>query len=517
MKRYFSVYCFCLFFCSCSILRAQSGVSVSGIVADSLSGEPIAYASAVLQGSNAGTMTDSDGSFYIKNNTGRDTLTVNSLGYNTKKIALKKNNHNDNLKILLVPNSYQLNEVVVKPHREKYSKKNNPAVDLIKQVIARKDSNRMENHPQYKVDIYEKLTFSLDYSTSPIEKGKITNPFSFLKNHIDTSEFNGKPVITLSVREKLSEYYYQKQPLKEKSVTLARRHEGVDKPFDQNDLLTTNINDILKDINIFDNNIKFLLGEFVSPLSSTLATSYYRYYILDTIDVAGEQCINLAFIPFNPQSYGFTGQLCITLDGRFAVKKAMLNTPKDINLNWVGQLRIIQEFTQLEDSTLALHSDHYSGNFYPVKGVQELYAHRSRRFSHYDFSPPEIDTIFNSAEKMVEMPDATLKTDSFWLQKRTIPMSEKEASIGVIISELNKKAGFNIFSKCLEILTNGFIPLSFDVTKNRFDFGPNSALIGNNYVEGLRLRLGGMTTANFSKHWFLSGYAAIGFNDKKLK
>ncbi|MDR2824170.1 MAG: DUF5686 and carboxypeptidase regulatory-like domain-containing protein [Prevotellaceae bacterium] len=508
---------FCFLILGISTLNAQNSVSAAGIVSDSLTNEPIAYASIVFEGTNVGTMSDGKGAFYIKNNAGRYLLTVSFLGYKTKNIILQKNSRNDDLKIMLVPDSYQLNEVVVKPKREKYSKKNNPAVDLIKNVIAHKNDNRIESRPQYGVEIYEKLTFSIDYFNFDIEKSKMLNRLSFLKNYIDTSELKGKPVLTLSVREKLSEYYYKKHPFSEKNITIARRHEGVDKPFDQNDLLSANLDEILKDINIFDNNIKFLLGDFVSPLSSALATTYYKYYILDTIDVAGEQCINLAFVPFNSESYGFTGQLYITLDGRFAVKKALLNTPKNINLNWVDQLRIIQEFTQLEDSVWALQTEHYFGNFYPMKGIQELYAHRLRQFSRYNFSPPQIDTIFNSAGKTLEMPDAAEKSDEFWLTRRTVPLSEKEANIGAMLNELGKKTGFNVFSKCLEILATGFIPTNFDSKKNKFDIGPNEALIGSNYVEGFRLRLGGMTTANLSKHWFLSGYAAFGFKDKKLK
>ena len=505
-----------IFFFVTESLQGQN-VSADGTVTDSVTGELIAYASVVFEGTSVGTMTDRNGNFYIRNSVGKRTLTISFLGYKTKKIILNSGNQNNDLTISLVPDSYELTEVTVRPKREKYSKKNNPAVDLIKQVIAHKNDNRIEKYDNYSAEIYEKLTFSIDYFNFDIEKSKLFKRLSFLKNYVDTSELKGKPVLTVSVREKLSDYYYQKQPLKEKSVTIARRHEGLDKPFDQNDLLSANIDAILQDVNIFDNNIKFLLGDFVSPLSSSLATAYYKYYILDTIDVAGQQCVNLAFVPFNSESYGFTGQLYITLDGHFAVKKALLNTPKNINLNWVDQLRIVQEFTQFSDSTWALSQEDYFGNFYPVKGVQELYGHRVRKFSNYNFAPPNFDTIFNTAGKTIEMPDATAKPDSFWIARRPVPLSEKEDDIVLMLNELYKRSGFYAFSKIIEILSNDFIPTNFDNSKNIFDIGPNDALWGNNYVEGFRLRLGGMTTANLSNHWFLSGYASFGFKDKKLK
>ena len=325
-------------------LFAQQPVSVSGIVKDSITGEALPFVSVYFDGSTIGAMTDDNGAFSLSNNQGYYKLSAVYLGYDTKTIELKPGSTTDNLTILLKPTAYEISEVVVKPKRERYSRKNNPAVELIRQVIAHKDDNRIESKPEYQTEIYEKLSLSLDDFNPNLDKNKFLRKFKFIKNYLDTSEFNGKPILTVSVRENLSDFYYRKSPKTEKTIVKAKRMQGVDKAIDDGGGITSNLEEIFKSVNIFDNNITILLNRFVSPLSSTLATTYYHYYIMDTLDVEGDRCVDLAFVPANSESYGFTGRLYIMLDGSYAVKKVRLDTPANINLNWVDKLRIEQAF-----------------------------------------------------------------------------------------------------------------------------------------------------------------------------
>ena len=289
------------------------------------------------------------------------------MGYDTKTIELKPGSTTDNLTILLKPTAYEISEVVVKPKRERYSRKNNPAVELIRQVIAHKDDNRIESKPEYQTEIYEKLSLSLDDFNPNLDKNKFLRKFKFIKNYLDTSEFNGKPILTVSVRENLSDFYYRKSPKTEKTIVKAKRMQGVDKAIDDGGGITSNLEEIFKSVNIFDNNITILLNRFVSPLSSTLATTYYHYYIMDTLDVEGDRCVDLAFVPANSESYGFTGRLYIMLDGSYAVKKVRLDTPANINLNWVDKLRIEQAFKQMPDSTWVIDRENtYARTLMPI-------------------------------------------------------------------------------------------------------------------------------------------------------
>ena len=497
--------------------HAQSFTSASGIVKDSITGEPLPFVSVYFDGSTIGAMTDDNGTFTLQNNQGYTKLAAASLGYDTKFIDLKPGKKNDNLELLLKPTAFEISEVVVKPKREKYTRKDNPAVELIKKVIAHKNDNRIEAKPEYQTEVYEKLSLSLDNFNPNLDKNKFLKKFKFIKNYLDTSEFNGKPILTVSVRENLSDFYYRKSPKAEKTIVRAKRMQGIDKTLDDGGGITSNLEEIFKSINIFDNNIPILLNRFVSPLSSTLATTYYHYYIMDTLDVEGDKCVDLAFVPANSESYGFTGRLYITLDGNYAVKKVLLNTPANINLNWVDKLRIEQEFKQMPDSTWVLDQENTFVNFYVVKGTQQLYAHQLRNYDNYNFNVQNADSVFGLLGALHVLPEATAQPDTFWTHNRPIPLKEKEDALKDLLGQLRKVPAFNAIIKTAEILITGYIPTANDKKVTKFDFGPMNTTFSANHLEGFRMRVGGMTTANLNPYWFASGYLAYGTNDRKIK
>ena len=497
--------------------HAQSFTSASGIVKDSITGEPLPFVSVYFDGSTIGAMTDDNGTFTLQNNQGYTKLAAASLGYDTKFIDLKPGKKNDNLEVLLKPTAFEISEVVVKPKREKYTRKDNPAVELIKKVIAHKNDNRIEAKPEYQTEVYEKLSLSLDNFNPNLDKNKFLKKFKFIKNYLDTSEFNGKPILTVSVRENLSDFYYRKSPKAEKTIVRAKRMQGIDKTLDDGGGITSNLEEIFKSINIFDNNIPILLNRFVSPLSSTLATTYYHYYIMDTLDVGEDKCVDLAFVPANSESYGFTGRLYITLDGNYAVKKVLLNTPANINLNWVDKLRIEQEFKQMPDSTWVLDQENTFVNFYVVKGTQQLYAHQLRNYDNYNFNVQNADSVFGLLGALHVLPEATAQPDTFWTHNRPIPLKEKEDALKDLLGQLRKVPAFNAIIKTAEILITGYIPTANDKKVTKFDFGPMNTTFSANHLEGFRMRVGGMTTANLNPYWFASGYLAYGTNDRKIK
>ena len=398
-----------------AVLYAQSMTSASGIVKDSITGEPLAFVSVYFDGSTIGAMTDDNGAFALQNDKGYNKLAVASLGYDTKILDLKTGQKNDGLTIDLRPTAFEISEVIVKPKREKYSRKDNPAVELIKKVIEHKNDNRIEAKDEYQTEVYEKLSLSLDDFNPDFEKNKFMKKFKFIKNYLDSSEFNGKPILTLSVRETIADRYYRKHPKTEKTIVKGKRMQGVDQTLDDGGGITSNLEEIFQGINIFDNNINILLNRFVSPLSSTLATSYYKYYIMDTLDIGGDKCVDLAFVPVNSQSYGFTGRLYITLDGNYALKKFLLNTPANINLNWVDKLRIEQEFERMPDSTWVVKNENTYVNFYLVKGAQQLYAHQLRNYDKYNFNieQAKADSVFNLLGSLHTLPVAIEQPDTF--------------------------------------------------------------------------------------------------------
>ncbi len=513
--KYIIVLTVLLLTCDVSI-TAQVLTSVAGTVLDSISEKPLPFVSVRFEGSKTGTITDENGKFRLKSNKDYNKVVFSALNYASKKIMLTSGKNNDETICMLAPKGYTLNELVVKSKKDKYRRKGNPAVELARKVIAHKDENRIESKDGYQAEIYDKLTLSLD-DFHPNYNKKFYHKFQFLKNYTDTSKFDGKPILTVSVRESLSDYYFRKKPKSEKTIIKAKRLQGVDETLDDDGTISANLDEIFKPVNVFDNDIPILLNRFVSPLSSLLAIEYYKYYISDTLEVGDEKCTDLTFVPVNCESYGFTGHLYITQDGHYAVKKVILTIPAKINLNWVDRFRIEEEYHRTVDGTWALGKTDTYINFCIVKGTKKLYAHKLRSYSKYQYDQQAADSVFKLAGDTRTLPFAAVRPIAYWVENRHVPLLAKESAIDDMLAQCRKVPIFNAIIKTAEILLGGGYIQTSDNNKSKFDLGPMYSSITGNRIEGMRLRLGGMTTANLSPYWFASGYLAYGTSDKKWK
>lgn len=489
-----------------------------GVIIDAETGETLPFVQLYFMGTTIGTTSDMDGQFAVKNNQGLITLTIQMIGYKTEILTLTANKIQRDMVIKLQPDIYGLQDIVVTPKsakKERYKRKGNPAVELIKNVIAHKDSNRIEHAGNYQVDTYEKLIMALDKFDVDFEKNAFNKKFAFLQQYIDTAQFDATPVLTISLRETLAKEYYQDK--KHLRYVEAKRMQGVDKILDQEGL-STNLDAMFTRMNIFDNDIELMLNRFVSPLSSSMAVSYYRYYIMDTIMVDGTSCIDLAFVPVNSQSYGFTGHLYVVNDSSYALKKYAINVPPHINMNFVSDLSIEQEFERLPSGEWTPKELHNYVRFYLFKKMRQVYAHQTVKYSDYQLGATPPDTLFQGMNAdMVEATNARKYTHNQWTQMRPQPLTGKEAFIDSIMIELRRIPSFNAVIKTVEIVGSGYAATNKDRNKSYFDFGPLWNTISHNSLEGVRLRVGGMTTANLHNRWFMNGYIALGCKDLRVK
>ncbi|MDR2533220.1 MAG: DUF5686 and carboxypeptidase regulatory-like domain-containing protein [Tannerellaceae bacterium] len=495
----------------------QGAKEVRGFVIDSLSGEPLANASLRIEGTSYAATTDDSGAFVLRcEGLPGERAYVRHIGYALREVPVRGGE--SSLRILLVPEAVELGGVVVRPKRSRYARRNNPAVDLIRRAIERKDYNRIEAAAQYKTAIYDRLTLGFAKTDTAIEDDILVRRLPFIRSYLDTSALTGNPALTLSVREQMSDYYYRRSPRSAKTVVRAVRREGLDRMLDDSGIIAGNFDEILKGVNIFDNDVNILLNRFVSPLSSALAVAYYKYFILDTLNVGSDRCVMLGFAPFNSESYAFTGYLYIVLDGTYAVRKAQLNVPRHINLNWVRRLRIEVEYARVDgDSLWAPRQEDLFADFMAMPGATELYAHRVRRFGPVDRAPKDADSVFALIGPVHISAGSGRRDDRYWSNARPVPLREKERAIGALQARLDSVALYRIATRTLGILIADYVPSHAKKDNSRFDFGPISSTYSSNYVEGPRFRIGGMTTAGLSPSLFASGYAAYGLADRKVK
>ncbi len=156
------------------------------MVTDSLTGEGLPYAAVVLKGSNVKTATDIDGRFSLSVPNRKGILQVSYMGYVTRDIPIMPQGRRINLSVPMSSADIALDEVTVKPKRERYRKRGNPAVDFVRRVIESRDAGDPKAHDFYSYDHYEKIFFAKnDYTFKPKTDGK-KGKFDFLEEFVDT-------------------------------------------------------------------------------------------------------------------------------------------------------------------------------------------------------------------------------------------------------------------------------------------------------------------------------------------
>lgn len=492
-------------------------IMIKGVVTDSITGERLPYVSLIIKGTTIGAASDGDGNFSFPVPPAvTGILEVSYVGYDMKRIELVPGKDYD-LKIRLAPNVVLLDEVLVKPKKEKYTKKENPAVAFVKHVIALREEHSPQRHDYFRYDQYGKMIFAMnDYQPKPKKEGK-NGRFDFLTEYIDTLEA-GTTILPISEKEKVETVYYRKKPKSEKRIVKGNKSSGVDEVFSR-DGVQQFLEEVFREVDIFQNDIPLFLQRFVSPLSA-IGPNYYKYYLLDTLEVNGQKCADLGFVPFNSETFGFTGHLYVTLDSTYFVQKAVLNVPKDINLNFVSRMTIEQIFKRAPDSTRIIMKDDISVNFKLNEKSRGMYARRLNIYSNHSFEKPDAEEalVFQESAPVITLKEAYRQPEEFWVGNRPEEGIRKNPkSVKQLMARLRAVPIFYVTEKVVSTLVSGYIPTNKDPLKNRFEFGPMNSTLSGNSIEGARFRVGGTTTPSLSKHWFFDGYMAYGTKDRKLK
>lgn len=530
MQRFKLYILFLLLVVFASASAQEKITSLSGVVVDADTGEPLPFVQLYFikptsEGSlntQYGTTSDLDGNFSLSNPAGYTTVNFQMVGYKTEMYTLRQGQQRKNIKIKLKPDIYNLQDIVVTPkHRkQEYRRKGNPAVELIKNVIAHKDSLTPRTREQYTASTYHRQSFALDNFAPNFNKG-FWKEVDFIRKYIDTT--GTYPALTVSIRENLGHEYYQKKPHREKESIDKKRFFGLESLM-STQTMEKQLQAIFKDVDINQDNMNILFNRFVSPLSSTLAVAYYQYYIMDTILVDGVSCIDLAFVPVNSESYSFTGHLYIVNDSTYKIKKYAINIPPHINLNFVSDYSVAHEYKQLPDGLWVPDRTYTYCKFYLTDRKRTLLARQTKIYTDFDFDSPiakEVYSPFYGLTDSVKPADSTSIREDFqyWDEHRPEPLSFYESSVMDLVDEFKNTPKFNALLMAVDALTSEFVATvpSTRWGESKWDFGPIYNTISWNMLEGVRLRVGGTTTANLHPQFFLSTYAAYGFGDKRPK
>ncbi len=485
-----------------SIISSFAQTKISGIIIDNKSNQSVSFANIVFKGSNIGVVSNEDGRFYLESDATYTSIIVSFVGYETREIELSKSVNYD-MKIGLKSEEV-LNEVKV--FSGKTSKKNNPAIDILRKIWERKRKNGLKMFNQYQYDKYEKVEFDLNTIDSAFMKKKIFKGMEFVFDKIDTSSVTGKTYLPIFINEAISKVYGDNKLSKVKEILEANKNSGLG----NGDGVNTFIKDLYNEYNIYDNYLYFFDKSFTSPLSKT-GIDVYNYVLADSSYIEDKWCYNIIFYPRRKNELTFKGDFWVN-DSTYAIKNISMAATKSANINWVKDIYIEQDFEVLNDSVFLLSRDYLMSDFALNKKEKSkgVYGKRTSLYKNHKFDEEKPSTFYKEEVNNIDL-SVYNKGDEYWEENRFERLNKDEAGIYKTLDTLKTVKKFKQMYSLVSILGSGYVEF-----KN-FDYGPIFSTFGYNEVEGIRVRVGGRTYFGSNDLWRLQGYTAYGFDDNKFK
>ncbi|WDF70277.1 DUF5686 family protein [Sphingobacterium oryzagri] len=485
---------------------------IKGKVMDVTNKQPIGYATIAAIGSTTATSTDDNGNFALNVEPGFSKIRISYVGYESQDLSISADAYQE-LTVYLVPDENTIEAVEIKaPRRSKYSNKNNPAVELIRKVIEHKDENRLEAYEYAQYQQYEKISLGLSNLSEKFKNRKVFKNYQFLFEKDDAEEGSVRGyTLPAFIEERLSQVYTRKKPNTTKQLILAEQRAQFDPKFIDNNGLSNYFNKLYQDIDIYESNIELVTNQFLSPIAGSSPT-FYKFYITDTIKTETPYLVELSFFPRNKADLLFQGRLYITLDGRYAVKKAELSVADDINLNFVRDLDAKLDFEKDLNNRYYLKTSSLGLDFSLTDKGTGIKGNRTVTFEDFQTGLAQPDSTYAgpAVVKVYEQQTERL-TEDYWLTHRPVPLKANEQNIYKNIDTLQLMPSFQRFLDISSLVLSGYKQLG------PFEVGPVNTFYSFNPVEGFRLRLGGRTTDRLSKRFYAEGYTAYGFKDEKWK
>jgi hypothetical protein len=491
-----------------SVTAIAQSTTIKGTITDAKTGETLPFVSILIPGTTMGTASDADGKYAMTLREEHKIVKFTYVGYLSVEKPITPGIEQV-INVKLAVDASMLKEVTIKG-KGRYRNKDNPAVQLIREVIAHKDQNKMAANDFVEYEQYEKISFALSNLSDNFKEKRIFRNYQFLFQDQDSTAMGGKNLLPAYIQEKLSQIYFRKNPYTKKQWVLANRRAEFDAKFVDNDGLSAYFNRLYEDVNLYENDISIATNLLLSPIANT-APTFYKFFIRDTIKTETPWLVELGFVPRNKTDMLFEGKLFITLDGNYGVQNAYLTVNKEINLNFMRDLEARLEYEKGPD-----------GRYHPIKTTLGMefalgeknagfYGQRVVNFKNYTVNQSRPDSVYSGPSEQIAFNPDVKTGEAFWAGARHLPLEKMELNIYKNVDTLQTIPSFRRTMDITTLLLSGY--KSF----GKVEVGPVNTFYSFNPVEGFRLRFGGRTTTDFSKRFYLETYAAYGFKDQKWK
>lgn len=490
---------FFLFFTLTFCAEVSAQRIIKGKVTDAETGDPIPFASVLLKGTTVGNSTDFEGNYRIESSVRSDSILVSYLGYISQTKALGQ--EGDQLvNFQLRPSDFQLEAFV-------FEAGENPAFEIIRRAVAKKDAYDKRNLAAYETKNYTKIEIDIDnVSESFTQRKSVQKVTSVLDSIKQLTNDEGEKILPIFFSETLSKFYFRTNPELKKEIVEKSKITGVG----ITDGSTTSqiTGSAFQEYNFYKNWLNILEKEFVSPIADGWK-GFYDYDLLDSVYIEGDSAYLLQVYPLREQDLAFSGTIWITKD-TYALKQVDLTISKDANLNFIERIKIQQMLEPTASGPLIPKKTRVQikiGQITP--NTAGLLAKFYTSADSVKLNDPQPTSFFN--QSVVLRPDYDIGGEEFWSANRKDPLSSEDLAVLQMVDTLKKIPVIRFYSEGLKFFATGYLPVG------KVDLGPWPGFFNYNDVEGVRLGMGFRTNLKFSNKWLLEGYGAYGFKDQSLK
>ncbi len=475
------LFCFVVF----ASLNSLAQQKISGTIFDSLTKDPIPFATIKLGNGSQGTVADLDGKFSFNTETinGRFSyMEISCLGYHSKIVSFPFSRN----QIYLQPELNQLQDVIIIPPYDKIRR-------ILRTAIAYKKENDPDRYEWYRCHVYYKMLVDVSLPESMMKD--TSKDVRELRNLSDSQHLLMSE--TYSIRT-------WRKPQQLQEDVIASRFSGMRKS-----MFTSLVTDVVP-FHSYNDYLTLNGKDYHNPVSHGFE-QYYKFSLDDEIIQGHDTVWALSFKPRGHKSNELDGKVFINSDG-YAISHIIAKS-RDSLLKMT--VRIEQEYTQSSKNDTEARWFPKNLNYIidweqkSKKTPFTLHMKGTSRIDSVNWNE-DPDFRFDKSHTVKLRTNADELSDSSWKVTRPDSMDAKEIKTYKVMDSLGNKFHADQFFNLMSKLPDGKILLSiFDIDIAR--------LFAYNYHENCRLGAGLQTNEKLIKWLSLGGWAGYGFGDVKWK
>lgn len=335
----------------------------------------------------------------------------------------------------------------------------------------------------------------------------VIRPFDFSFNFARPNGESDEANVTMLLFEDYKSIFTDNLNKKRGQTIRASQNNGIFETIGHKNI-SSFLDEILGDINLFKENSNIMLLSFKGPLYKS-NTETYTYKRLGQKQVDGILCDEIAFFCNNMKENAFAGNLYISIEKNPKLIKAQFTFNNSESTNFLKDILLVHNFGSKDSIVMPIKQE--SILLVGDDANRMMAVRRTDIFLNYSFNESD-----NNLRWRIHRERDYFKRDStYWAAIRPIPLTESQKQIGNLELAADSSIRFKRLERIISLALNG--SYSLGGIDGPVELGPLTHFLSYNDMEGLRVRVGGNTTIRFSDQLQLGGYLAYGTKDNRVK